>query len=210
MIALLYKDFINLKKALLFILGFCVFFSCVAVYENKPQVIPAVFLFIPVIVMSMTFGYDMRSNTEKYIIPAPVSKTKIVLSRYCLLWITAAVSVVVSLIIYSFAKIENISIPWFIVVPIMILLPTCISIFQIPLMYAFGREMGQIIFVAFYMLVFLGISQLGTQAKKLGEIVEKISSLNVTLIAVILFGIAVVLNVLSFLVSAAIYKRKEF
>lgn len=210
MIALLYKDFINLKKALLFILGFCVFFSCVAVYENKPQVIPAVFLFIPVIVMSMTFGYDMRSNTEKYIIPAPVSKTKIVLSRYCLLWITAAVSVVVSLIIYSFAKIENISIPWFIVVPIMILLPTCISIFQIPLMYAFGREMGQIIFVAFYMLVFLGISQLGTQAKKLGEIVEKISSLNVTLIAVILFGIAVVFNVLSFLVSAAIYKRKEF
>lgn len=106
MIALLYKDFINLKKALLFILGFCVFFSCVAVYENKPQVIPAVFLFIPVILMSMIFGYDMRSNTEKYIIPAPVSKTKIVLSRYCLLWITAAVSVVVSLIIYSFAKIE--------------------------------------------------------------------------------------------------------
>lgn len=210
MSALLYKDFVILKKVIIFILAFFVLFSGVAIYQSKPQVIPAVFLLIPIILIMMAFGDDVRSNAEKYIIPAPVSKKTIVLSRYCLLWITAAVSVAVTLIVYSFTKIGNVDIPWYIIAPIMLLLTTDIAIIQIPLLYAFGRDMGQIIFILFYFLIFLGISQMGKRASEIAEFIKKLLSANLLIIAVLLLGGTVLLNVLSFVISLTIYKRKEF
>lgn len=74
--ALIYKDLISIKNALLLqfavIIGLGIYFY----KENQLVLIPLFFILIPIILLGMVFGIDNQYSTDKYLISSGISRKK--------------------------------------------------------------------------------------------------------------------------------------
>lgn len=211
MIALMYKDLIALKKALcllvivLFLVGFY------TVQQGKVMALPLMFILVPLILIGMLWGSDTKSNVDQYIIPGPIKRRTIVLSRYAFVWIVAVVGAVFAVSLKLFAKDSALSeLPWYLIAATMLLLTTIISAIQLPLMYKFGAEKARLIFVALYFIVFAFFSYIGGNKDLIVKLLDRLILLDLRIIGLAIMGITFLLNAISFALSAAIYAKKEF
>jgi hypothetical protein len=211
MIALIYKDLIALRKALfslvfiMFIVGF------ITVRQGNIMTLPLMFILVPLILLGMLWGSDTKSNVDQYIIPGPVTRKTIVLSRYVFVWIVAVIGTLFTILLKLFLK-DGIllEIPWYLIAVTMPLLVTAISMIQLPLMYKFGAEKARLIFVVLYFVVFALFSYIGGNKELIAKFMDKLILLDLKIIGLAVMGVTLLLNIVSFALSTTIYTKKEF
>lgn len=208
--ALLYKDFISIKKTLL-LMGVLVLIIGIYSYTQKQLIaFPMIFLMIPLILMGTLFGADNRSHTSVYLVPAPVSRTTIVLSRYACGWFFAALGALVSILISIWAPDQALPLPSYFVAVVLLFTITSITAIQLPLLFKFNKDQAQILFVILYFIIFAGFSWLGPKLKDLFQASEPFAGLPISILTLGLLTLTIIMNFLSVGVSINIFKKKEF
>lgn len=208
--ALLYKDLIALKKTLLLLVLFVFIVTAVFAQQGELRILPLIFILIPVILLGILFGTDAQSKADQYIIPGPLKRSTIVLSRYAFSWIIAVIGIVVSLGLNVFLKETLLGMPWYLLTPALLLVLTIVPAIQIPLMYKLGLERARIAFVIIYFIVFGLFSYAGDSAHGIRIFVEQLQKFDLRLISLGFLAITLILNFASFGVATAFYKNKEF
>jgi len=89
-------------------------------------------------------------------------------------------------------------------------LVTAISMIQLPLMYKFGAEKARLIFVVLYFIVFALFSYIGSNKELIAKFMDKLILLDLKIIGLAILGVTLLLNIVSFALSTAIYTKKEF
>ena len=211
MIALIYKDLVTLRKSLFSLIFIMFIVGFLTIRQGNIMVLPLMFILVPLILLGMLWGSDTKSNVDQYIIPGPVTRRTIVLSRYVFVWIVAVIGTLFTILLKLFLR-DGIllEIPWYLIAVAMPLLVTAISMIQLPLMYKFGAEKARLIFVVLYFIVFALFSYIGGNKELIAKFMDKLILLDLKIIGLAILGVTLLLNIVSFALSTTIYTKKEF
>ena len=208
--ALLYKDFIALKKVLILML---VILAVIAFYfykEGQVYLLPLFFILLPVIILGMLFGADSQDRLDHYLVPSPVKRSTIVLSRYVIVWLMSTLAVILSLFMPCLTQDNPLALDWFLLVPGIFLMTSFISAVQLPLMYRFGEAKSRLIFVGLYFVTFAFFSSIASNKEWLVAKLQAGFNLDSRYLALILAATAILVNGISYLCSRVIYEKREF
>ncbi|MDY5836464.1 MAG: ABC-2 transporter permease [Eubacteriales bacterium] len=208
--ALLYKDLIALKKALILML---VILALIAFYfykEGQIYLLPLFFILLPVIILGMLFGTDSQDRLDHYLVPSPVKRSTIVLSRYVIVWFMSTLAVILTLVMPWLTQENPLALDWFLLIPGIFLMTSFISAVQLPLMYRFGETKARLIFVGLYFVTFAFFSSIASNKEWLVAKLQAGFSLDSRYLALILTAVAILVNGISYLCSRGIYEKREF
>lgn len=209
--ALIYKDLVALKKTSLLSLVILAVVCFIGIQQRAVLMLPFIFVLIPVILLGILFGSDVQSKVDSYIIPGPVRRNTIVLSRYAFVWLIALIGILFTMLLKIFSGDGSLqAIPWHLIVAAMSLLTTLISAIQIPLMYKFGAEQGRLVFVVLYFMIFALFTYLGGKKEFILQLMNTLQNMNVSIMSLAVIAITLVINAISYAIAVAIYAGKEF
>lgn len=207
--ALIYKDLISIKNALLLqfiiIVGLGVYFY----KENQLVLIPLFFILVPVIILGMVFGIDNQYSTNKYLISSGISRKKIVFSRYTIIWFMSLFAMALSFIVGFNKNPLTKEIPLILILSSLFFITSIVGVVELPLMYKFGAEKARLVFVILYFLVFAFFSTVSSNKEWLLEYVNKGLTMDKTLLSLIIFAITIIVHALSIFISIKIFENKE-
>lgn len=206
--ALLYKDFVCAKSTYLLASIMMIVMAGYAVSQGEIITIPFLFVIMPIILNSISFGIEVQSNFPKFVFTTPISRKTYVKSKYSFALIFATVAFVSSLLIFNLEH-ENLDFAS-IIGAISFAIPIIFSSIQIPLILKLGLEKGKIVMVITYAILFTTISLLGEYFDYIMVIVQKISQLNSYLIAGLILGITALILAISQKIGLAIIMGKEY
>ncbi len=207
--ALLYKDFIALKKALLLMLVILVVIAFYFYKEGQVYLLPLFFILLPVIILGMLFGADSQDRLDHYLVPSPVKRSTIVLSRYVVVWFMSTLAVILSLVMPWLTQNNPLALDWFLLVPGIFLMTSFISAVQLPLMYRFGETKARLIFVGLYFVTFAFFSSVASNKVWIVAKLQTGFNLDSHYLALILAAAAILVNGISYLCSRGIYEKRE-
>ncbi len=207
--ALIYKDFISIKNALLLqfiiIIGLGIYFY----KENQLVLIPLFFILVPVILLGMVFGIDNQYSTNKYLISSGISRKKIVFSRYTIIWFMSLFAIALSFVVGFNKNPLTKEIPLILILSALFFITSIVGVVELPLMYKFGAEKARLVFVILYFVVFAFFSTISSNKEWLLEYVNKGLTMNKTLLALLIFILTIIIHALSVFSSSKIFENKE-
>ena len=207
--ALIYKDLISIKNALLLqfavIIGLGIYFY----KENQFVLIPLFFILIPIILLGMVFGIDSQYSTDKYLISSGISRKKIVFSRYTIIWFMSLFAMALSFIVGFNKNPLTKEIPLILILSSLFFITSIVGVVELPLMYKFGAEKARLVFVILYFLVFAFFSTVLSNKEWLLEYVNKGLTMDKTLLSLIIFAITIIVHSISVFISIKIFENKE-
>ncbi|MDU4446648.1 MAG: ABC-2 transporter permease [Anaerococcus vaginalis] len=207
--ALIYKDLISIKNALLLqfviIIGLGIYFY----KENQLVLIPLFFILIPIIVLGMVFGIDNQYSTDKYLISSGISRKKIVFSRYTIIWFMSLFAIALSFVVGFNKNPLTKEIPLILILSSLFFITSIVGVVELPLMYKFGAEKARLVFVILYFVVFAFFSTISSNKEWLLEYVNKGLTMDKTLLSLIIFTITIIVHALSVFISIKIFENKE-
>ncbi len=207
--ALIYKDLISIKNALLLqfavIIGLGIYFY----KENQLVLIPLFFILIPIILLGMVFGIDNQYSTDKYLISSGISRKKIVFSRYTIIWFMSLFAIALSFVVGFNKNPLTKEIPLILLISSLFFITSIVGVVELPLMYKFGAEKARFIFVILYFIVFAFFSTISSNKEWLLEYVNKGLTMDKTLLSLIIFAITIIVHALSIFISIKIFENKE-
>ena len=207
--ALIYKDLISIKNALLLqfviIVGLGVYFY----KENQLVLIPLFFILIPIILLGMVFGIDNQYSTDKYLISSGISRKKIVFSRYTIIWFMSLFAIALSFVVGFNKNPLTKEIPLILILSSLFFITSIVGVVELPLMYKFGAEKARFIFVILYFIVFAFFSTISSNKEWLLEYVNKGLTMDKTLLSLIIFAITIIVHSISVFISIKIFENKE-
>lgn len=207
--ALIYKDLISIKNALLLqfviIIGLGIYFY----KENQLVLIPLFFILIPIILLGMVFGIDNQYSTDKYLISSGISRKKIVFSRYTIIWFMSLFSIALSFVVGFNKNPLTKEIPLILILSSLFFITSIVGVVELPLMYKFGAEKARLVFVILYFVVFAFFSTISSNKEWLLEYVNKGLTMDKTLLSLIIFTITIIVHALSVFISIKIFENKE-
>ncbi len=207
--ALLYKDFVALKKSLLLLAILVIAVGIYSFWQGTILILPLIFMLMPVILLGLLFSYDAKSGADQDTASDPMKRRTIVLSRYIFVWIISIVGAIFALLLKLIMKDALSDVPWCLIAPAMLLLVTFLSSIQLPLIYKLGIEKVKSVFVFIYFVLFALFFYVGGNEDLLSEFLTKMTQLNLKVISLILFCTAICLNVVSFALSVSYSDKKE-
>ena len=207
--ALIYKDLISIKNALLLqfiiIVGLGVYFY----KENQLVLIPLFFILVPVIILGMVFGIDNQYSTNKYLISSGISRKKIVFSRYTIIWFMSLFAMALSFVVGFNKNPLTKEIPLILLISSLFFVTSIVGVVELPLMYKFGAEKARLVFVILYFVVFAFFSTISSNKEWLLEYVNKGLTMDKTLLSLIIFAITIIVHSISVFISIKIFENKE-
>ncbi|MDU1763311.1 MAG: ABC-2 transporter permease [Anaerococcus vaginalis] len=207
--ALIYKDLISIKNALLLqfavIIGLGIYFY----KENQLVLIPLFFILIPIILLGMVFGIDNQYSTDKYLISSGISRKKIVFSRYTIIWFMSLFAIALSFVVGFNKNPLTKEIPLILILSSLFFITSIVGVVELPLMYKFGAEKARLVFVILYFLVFAFFSTISSNKEWLLEYVNKGLTMDKTLLSLIIFAITIIVHTISVFISIKIFENKE-
>lgn len=207
--ALIYKDLISIKNALLLqfviIIGLGIYFY----KENQLVLIPLFFILIPIILLGMVFGIDNQYSTDKYLISSGISRKKIVFSRYTIIWFMSLFAMALSFIVGFNKNPITKEIPLILLISSLFFVTSIVGVVELPLMYKFGAEKARLVFVILYFLVFAFFSTISSNKEWILEYVNKGLTMDKTLLSLIIFAITIIVHSISVFISIKIFENKE-
>lgn len=207
--ALIYKDLISIKNALLLqfviIIGLGIYFY----KENQLVLIPLFFILIPIIVLGMVFGIDNQYSTNKYLISSGISRKKIVFSRYTIIWFMSLFAIALSFLVGFNKNPLTKEIPLILILSSLFFITSIVGVVELPLMYKFGAEKARLVFVILYFLVFAFFSTISSNKEWLLEYVNKGLTMDKTFLSLVIFLITIIAHTLSVFISIKIFENKE-
>ena len=207
--ALIYKDLISIKNALLLqfavIIGLGIYFY----KENQLVLIPLFFILIPIILLGMVFGIDNQYSTDKYLISSGISRKKIVFSRYTIIWFMSLFAIALSFVVGFNKNPLTKEIPLILILSSLFFITSIVGVVELPLMYKFGAEKARLVFVILYFVVFAFFSTISSNKEWLLEYVNKGLTMDKTLLSLIIFAITIIVHAISVFISIKIFENKE-
>ena len=207
--ALIYKDLISIKNALLLqfviIVGLGVYFY----KENQLVLIPLFFILVPVILLGMVFGIDNQYSTNKYLISSGISRKKIVISRYMIILFMSLFAIALSFVVGFNKNPLTKEIPLILILSALFFITSIVGIVELPLMYKFGAEKARLVFVILYFVVFAFFSTISSNKEWLLEYVNKGLTMDKTLLSLLIFTITIIVHAISLIFSIKIFENKE-
>lgn len=207
--ALIYKDLISIKNALLLqfviIIGLGIYFY----KENQLVLIPLFFILIPIILLGMVFGIDNQYSTDKYLISSGISRKKIVFSRYTIIWFMSLFAMALSFLVGFNKNPLTKEIPLILLISSLFFVTSIVGVVELPLMYKFGAEKARLVFVILYFLVFAFFSTISSNKEWILEYVNKGLTMDKTLLSLIIFAITIIVHSISVFISIKIFENKE-
>lgn len=207
--ALIYKDLISIKNALLLqfviIVGLGIYFY----KENQLVLIPLFFILVPVILLGMVFGIDNQYSTDKYLISSGISRKKIVFSRYTIIWFMSLFAMALSFVVGFNKNPLTKEIPLILLISSLFFITSIVGVVELPLMYKFGAEKARLVFVILYFVVFAFFSTISSNKEWLLEYVNKGLTMDKTLLSLIIFAITIIVHSISVFISIKIFENKE-
>lgn len=207
--ALIYKDLISIKNALLLqfviIIGLGIYFY----KENQLVLIPLFFILIPIILLGMVFGIDNQYSTNKYLISCGISRKKIVFSRYTIIWFMSLFAMALSFVVGFNKNPITKEIPLILLISSLFFVTSIVGVVELPLMYKFGAEKARLVFVILYFLVFAFFSTISSNKEWILEYVNKGLTMDKTLLSLIIFAITIIVHSISVFISIKIFENKE-
>ena len=207
--ALIYKDLISIKNALLLqfviIIGLGLYFY----KENQLVLIPLFFILIPIILLGMVFGIDNQYSTNKYLISSGISRKKIVFSRYTIIWFMSLFAMALSFVVGFNKNPLTKEIPLILLISSLFFITIIVGVVELPLMYKFGAEKARFIFVILYFIVFAFFSTISSNKEWILEYVNKGLTMDKTLLSLIIFTITIIVHSISVFISIKIFENKE-
>lgn len=207
--ALIYKDLISIKNALLLqfviIIGLGIYFY----KENQLVLIPLFFILIPIILLGMVFGIDNQYSTDKYLISSGISRKKIVFSRYTIIWFMSLFAIALSFVVGFNKNPLTKEIPLILILSSLFFITSIVGVVELPLMYKFGAEKARLVFVILYFIVFAFFSTISSNKEWLLEYVNKGLTMDKTLLSLIIFAITIIVHSISVFISIKIFENKE-
>lgn len=207
--ALIYKDLISIKNALLLqfiiIVGLGVYFY----KENQLVLIPLFFILVPVIILGMVFGIDNQYSTNKYLISSGISRKKIVFSRYTIIWFMSLFAMALSFVVGFNKNPITKEIPLILLISSLFFVTSIVGVVELPLMYKFGAEKARLVFVILYFVVFAFFSTISSNKEWILEYVNKGLTMDKTLLSLIIFTITIIVHSISVFISIKIFENKE-
>ena len=207
--ALIYKDLISIKNALLLqfiiIVGLGVYFY----KENQLVLIPLFFILVPVIILGMVFGIDNQYSTNKYLISSGISRKKIVFSRYTIIWFMSLFAMALSFLVGFNKNPLTKEIPLILLISSLFFVTSIVGVVELPLMYKFGAEKARLVFVILYFVVFAFFSTISSNKEWILEYVNKGLTMDKTLLSLIIFAITIIVHSISVFISIKIFENKE-
>lgn len=207
--ALIYKDLISIKNALLLqfviIIGLGIYFY----KENQLVLIPLFFILIPIILLGMVFGIDNQYSTDKYLISSGISRKKIVFSRYTIIWFMSLFAMALSFVVGFNKNPLTKEIPLILLISSLFFVTSIVGVVELPLMYKFGAEKARLVFVILYFVVFAFFSTISSNKEWLLEYVNKGLTMDKTFLSLVIFLITIIAHTLSVFISIKIFENKE-
>lgn len=208
--ALIYKDLISIKKALILqfviIIGLGLYFY----KENQLVLIPLFFILVPVILLGMVFGIDNQYSTNKYLISSGISRKKIVISRYMIILFMSVLAIVLSFLVGFDKHPLTKEIPMILIISSLFFVTSIVGVVELPLMYKFGAEKARFIFVILYFIVFAFFSTVSSNKEWLLEYINKGLSMDKTILTLLIFVTTIIIHLLSIFSSIKIFENKDF
>lgn len=207
--ALIYKDFLGIKKIFIFLYLLTAVLGIYFVKIDRFFILLMYFVIIPIRLIGALFETDNKYSVDRYLIASGFSRRKIVISRYVFLWIITLASLLTSLALIFFlkVKIENLSLLLFL--SILIVASEFISLIEIPLMYKLGSNKTRQLTSISYLLGFAIFMIIGKNKENLGRFLLGNLSISENALAFAIFIFIILLNLVSLLVSFKIFDNKE-
>ena len=207
--ALIYKDLISIKNALLLqfviIIGLGIYFY----KENQLVLIPLFFILIPIILLGMVFGIDNQYSTDKYLISSGISRKKIVFSRYTIIWFMSIFAMALSFVVGFNKNPLTKEIPLILILSSLFFITSIVGVVELPLMYKFGAEKARLVFVILYFVVFAFFSTISSNKEWVLEYINKGLTMDKILLALVIFVVTIIFHIISVLISIKIFENKE-
>lgn len=207
--ALIYKDLISIKNALLLQFAVIIGLGLYFYKENQLVLIPLFFILIPIILLGMVFGIDNQYSTDKYLISSGISRKKIVFSRYTIIWFMSLFAMALSFVVGFNKNPLTKEIPLILLISSLFFITSIVGVVELPLMYKFGAEKARFIFVILYFIVFAFFSTISSNKEWILEYVNKGLTMDKTLLSLIIFTITIILHSISVFISIKIFENKE-
>ena len=207
--ALIYKDFLGIKKIFIYLYLLTGVVGIYFVKMDKFFILPMYFVIIPIRLIGALFETDNNYSVDSYLIASGFSRRKIVISRYVFLWIITLASLLISLALIFFlkVKIENLSLLLFL--SILIVASEFISLIEIPLMYKLGSNKTRQLTSISYLFGFAIFMIIGKNKENLGRFLLGNLSISENTLAFAILIFIILLNLVSLLVSFKIFDNKE-
>ena len=221
---LLKKDLFNLAsyKSSLIIIFICIF-AIGTMNESTANFIPIIMSAMIGMIALATFNYDEVSKSEKYVLPLPTNRKKIILEKYILIISCTIIGGILGFIItpiiiniINYIKAENIiSVDYESLLSVTIggiFGISLISAIQIPSVYKWGAERGRIQMFILLFALFAIVGGIGYL------IINNIFNIDVEAIKnifnkfglLILIILSAIMYYVSYKISYKIYKNKEY
>lgn len=207
--ALIYKDLISIKNALLLQFAVIIGLGLYFYKENQLVLIPLFFILIPIILLGMVFGIDNQYSTNKYLISSGISREKIVFSRYTIIWFMSIFAMALSFVVGFNKNPLTKEIPLILLISSLFFVTSIVGVVELPLMYKFGAEKARLVFVILYFVVFAFFSTISSNKEWILEYVNKGLTMDKTLLSLIIFAITIIVHSISVFISIKIFENKE-
>lgn len=207
--ALIYKDFLGVKKIFIFLYLLTAVLGIYFIKMDRFSILLMYFVIIPIRLIGALFEIDNNYLVDRYLIASGFSRRKIVISRYVFLWLITLVSLLISLALIFFlkVKIENLGLVLFL--SILIVASEFISLIEIPLMYKLGANKTKQLTSISYLLGFAIFMIIGKNKENLGRFLLGNLSFSENTLAFAIVIFIILLNLVSLLVSFKIFDNKE-
>ena len=207
--ALIYKDLISIKNALLLQFVIIIALGIYFYKENQLVLIPLFFILLPVILLGMVFGMDNQYSTNKYLISSGISRKKIVFSRYTIIWFMSLFAIALSFVVGFNKNPFTKEIPLILILSALFFITSIVGVVELPLMYKFGAEKARLVFVILYFVVFAFFSTISSNKEWLLEYVNKGLTMDKNLLSLLIFIITIIVHAISLIFSIKIFENKE-
>lgn len=206
--ALLYKDLVQAKATYLLLLLVAGAVGIYAVSQGHPLLIPALFVYLPVLANGISFGGEAQAGTGKFIFTTPISRSTYVWSKYMLTLVLALLAAIATVIILrGDGKPRSFII---LLASLAFFVPVFFSAIQIPFILKFGAEKGRILMVITYFLLFLASSFFSSHRQVLVQQLNDWTTHQPYLLSGGLLLLAVVLLFLSVGIGQQLMKQHEY
>jgi len=209
---MLYKDFLLSRKNILYYVGFFLLYTFLAVVGAFPvSIISGVVVLVSISLPLSNFAWDNAAKWDGFAAAMPRGRQAVVGARYLFILLLTlfgtALAGVLVLILSQFGLVEEGLDELLLPIPICAAISLGFNAFSVPLSFRFGAEKSRIFGMIIFVAAFGGFVLAGSLYKNggpaLSEVAVAVGLLAASLLCVILF-------LVSWPISLAIYRKKEF
>ena len=213
MLGFIYKDFLVMRKQLLYILFLMCLYTVLAVLGIfSPSILAGIVVILGAIYSVNAFSYDEQARWNKFAAATPAGRRGVVAGRYLftllLLVVTAVFVCVVLALLWLLRLTEESPVELLLPVPVCLGIGLLMNTIMLPLIYKFGVEKARYLSMVVFIAVFGACVGLGFLTSGSGLLAD-ISDRTFMIVYLCFLLAAAILFWISYQISLHIFSRKE-